>query len=174
MFKKQLLALGVAMYLMAPMGVANAEPDEVIKWSDVFNGYESFKVTKTIDSDPGGQVSKRIDEVEQMIKDGTQVVIRGNCWSACTLYLKLVETGQLCVYPSASFHFHAPYYINEDTGEPVLANDVYQLWFLMQYPNHVHEAIASLGGLTIEWMHVFGPDLPYLAPMCNNNESDEG
>jgi hypothetical protein len=165
MFKKQLLTLGVAMFLMVPTGVASA--------TGVTGVSGITTKTKVIDSDPGGQVSKRINEIEQMIEDGTQVVIRGNCWSACTLYLKLVETGQLCVYPSASFHFHAPYYIDEDTGERVLANDTYQLWFLMQYPNHVHEAIASLGGLTTEWMHVFGSDLPYLAAMCNDDNKDK-
>jgi hypothetical protein len=128
---------------------------------------------KVIDHDPGGNVATRIKEIEGLIKNGTKVEIRGNCWSSCTLYTKLIETDQFCVYPSASLHFHAPWIRDQKTGENLgLAAPAYQAWFLMQYPNHIHMIIASTGGLTKEWLHLSGPMLKHVAPYCGEKQHD--
>ena len=120
-----------------------------------------------IDHDAGGVVVKYVDAVAKAIATGRQVKVRGNCWSACTLYLALVPMNKLCVYPSASFHFHAPYSIIN--GEKVLAKPTYQTWFLSQYPNKVHMLLAAQGGLTEDWIHASGPKvLKMLAPLCKD------
>lgn len=126
---------------------------------------------KVIDHDPGGNVATRIKEIEGLIKNGTKVEIRGNCWSSCTLYTKLIETDQFCVYPSASLHFHAPWMRDPKTGENLgLAAPAYQAWFLMQYPNHIHMIIASNGGLTKDWLHMAGSLLKHVAPYCGDKQ----
>jgi hypothetical protein len=131
---------------------------------DSHGGFKIRGTTVTVDSDFGGPVFPRILEVEKLLKDKTNVEIRGNCWSSCTLYTKLMETNQFCVYPSASLHFHAPYRIID--GKVVLAPEAYQSWYLQQYPNLVHMILASNGGLTSEWIHLAGKDILDYFPNC--------
>lgn len=127
-----------------------------------------------IDHDPGGNVAIRIKQIENLIADGTRVEIRGDCWSSCTLYTKLIETDQFCVYPSASLHFHAPWLRDPKTGENLgLAAPSYQAWFLMQHPNHIHMMLASNGGLTKDWLHMAGPMLKNVAPYCEESDDDQ-
>lgn len=122
---------------------------------------------KIIDSDKGGTVSVYVDKVDRAIKNRTYVKIRGNCWSACTLYLRLIEHDLLCVYPSASFHFHKPFYRKD--GEKFPMNDQYQDWFFRQYPNLVQMRLADYGGLTMEWMHIMGSVMnKYFGPKCED------
>ena len=119
---------------------------------------------KIVDHDGGGRVDQRIAEIDKLRAAGTQVRIRGNCWSACTLYLALEST---CVYPSASLHFHAPYYVEDN--KKVLANPVYQAWFLRQSPTKVQMRLAAAGGLGVDCLHVSGPRaLPLIAPYCKD------
>jgi len=124
-----------------------------------------------IEHDPGGVVEKYVDLVDKYIKDGTKVELVGNCWSACTLLTKLVETDQFCVHPSASLHFHAPHTRKQFSLEFVsLSPEAYQNWYLQQYPNKLHMLLANRGGLTKDWFHMFGKDLKYVAPYCGEEE----
>lgn len=54
-----------------------------------------------IDKDYGGKLYARIESMEGMVG----VEIRGECYSACTLYLGLPET---CVHKDAKLGFHGP------------------------------------------------------------------
>lgn len=128
---------------------------------------QELQEVKVIKSDEGGIIERYVDLVQKYIDEGTYVEVKGNCWSACTLFSKLVETDQICVHPTASFHFHAPYKGKPFTGEFIsLAPPAYQTWFLQQYPNKLQMIIAAKGGLTKDWFHIVGKDLKYVAPYC--------
>ncbi len=56
-------------------------------------------------NDGGGYIFDYIKNVETFKEHGTLVVINGQCYSACTLYLTLPPE-QLCVTSEAVFGFH--------------------------------------------------------------------
>lgn len=134
---------------------------------------ETLKTDKhvvIIDSDSGGYVHQYVSSINKAIMNGTKYEIRGNCWSACTLYLRLVDHGLLCVHPSASFHFHQPRVESED-GEWVPAPEAYQDWFIRQYPNKVQMILTSYGGLSWDWFHLVGDYwLGEIAPLCEESK----
>ena len=58
-----------------------------------------------VQSDRGGWLSQRSQEIRQMRATGQRVELRGICLSACTMYLSLPNT---CVARDASLGFHGP------------------------------------------------------------------
>lgn len=60
-------------------------------------------LTLVIWNDLGGSVSERLDQMQAL--GSTHVEIRGNCQSACTMYLGLPD---VCVAPGAILGFHGP------------------------------------------------------------------
>jgi hypothetical protein len=63
------------------------------------------QATKIIRNDPGGPVTARLQEIARLRSTGIRIEIRGNCASACTLYLGLPNT---CVALSSRLGFHGP------------------------------------------------------------------
>jgi len=53
--------------------------------------------------DPGGNVLDRANEILALEASGADVHIIGECWSACTMLLRIA-----CVSPRATLGFHAP------------------------------------------------------------------
>ena len=163
-WRSVLIVIGVLVFMTIMSGSAIAQETKHFRFD--FETQE-LKEVKVIESDSGGVIEKYVDLVQEYIDNDIYVEVVGNCWSACTLLSKLVETDQICVHPSASFHFHAPHRREMSTGKFIeLAPPAYQTWFLQQYPNKLQMLIASNGGLTINWMHVIGSDLKYIAPYC--------
>lgn len=100
--------LAVACALVVPVAVpqaANANP-----------------AVKIIRSDGGGSLQERIAQIAQLDADGTRIEIRGQCASACTMYLGMQNT---CVYPSAKLGFHGP---QSQLYGISLPADEYQYW----------------------------------------------
>ncbi|WP_174819129.1 hypothetical protein [Ruegeria atlantica] len=59
-----------------------------------------------IGNDRGGYLHDRLNELEELKRNGVQVEIRGRvCYSTCTMFLGLPET---CVSPDTIFGFHGP------------------------------------------------------------------
>ncbi len=68
----------------------------------------SSRAVMIVGNDQGGLVSRRAEEISQILSQGTHVEIRGQvCYSSCTMYLGLPDT---CVMPQTSFGFHGPSY----------------------------------------------------------------
>ena len=57
-----------------------------------------------IDNDQGGFVADYQRRLARMDAEGRQIVIRGDCVSACVVYLR---ARNVCVYPTARLGFHA-------------------------------------------------------------------
>lgn len=55
--------------------------------------------------DTGGSIEARLGELQYHKEVGTNIVIKGQCDSSCTMYLALPNT---CVEKSARFGFHGP------------------------------------------------------------------
>jgi len=60
---------------------------------------------KVVMNDRGGLLGQRAQEIRVLAQTGQRVELRGQCLSACTLYLKLPNA---CVAPNATFGFHGP------------------------------------------------------------------
>lgn len=130
-----------------------------------------------VTNDLGGPIFQRSFSVENIRKSGTMVVLDGVCASACTMYLKLLETNQLCTTKRTELMFHAPYYILDEkaltraaaigmtktdaekymTVETKLARKV----MLMHYPENFRKAIAALLPFTSpsKFVTIAGTDL---------------
>ncbi len=98
------VACALAMPLAAPQ-TANATP-----------------AVKIIRSDGGGSLQAHIAQIAQLDANGTRIEIRGQCASACTMYLGMQNT---CVTPSAKLGFHGPQSQLYGIGLPA---EEYQYW----------------------------------------------
>ena len=58
-----------------------------------------------VQSDRGGMLGQRRQQIRQLRASGQRVELRGTCLSACTMYLSLPN---VCVAATASFGFHGP------------------------------------------------------------------
>lgn len=115
-----------------------------------------------IERSPGGVVDEFLEEREWYRKHGTKVVIGGDCYSACTLFLSLKT---LCAQPDAEFHFHSPY-LTSPTSGATHHSAGYDEWFVTLYPTPIREWIADNGGLTPEWLVLKGAEMKKLVPIC--------
>jgi hypothetical protein len=76
-------------------------------WIASFGPTAASAQTVLIYYDGGGVLQERIDMIKEYDRNGTRVEIRGNCKSACTLFLGLRN---VCVAPDALISFHGPMY----------------------------------------------------------------
>jgi hypothetical protein len=76
---------------------------------------------KVVQSDMGGDVGARANQIEAMRRNGQSVEIRGAaCYSACTMYLSLPNS---CVSRNTRFGFHRPSFYGA-----ALAPDKFEFW----------------------------------------------
>lgn len=102
--------------------------------------------------DSGGSVMARYQEINEFRLKGTRVEVRGQCMSACTMYLGLPNT---CVSPSAIFGFHGPRDAGQNQPMPnsfaakLMAahypGDL-QAWFLAEAQYLPGNSVARLSG----------------------------
>ena len=110
------------------------------------------KRAHVITYDSGGSVMARYKEINEFRLKGTRVEVRGQCMSACTMYLGLPNT---CVSPSAIFGFHGP----RDAGQNQPMPDSFaaklmaahyprnlQAWFLAEAQYLPGNSVARLSG----------------------------
>ena len=103
-----------------------------------------------VQNDPGGRLSDRVAQIQQIRASGTQVRITGGyCNSACTMYLGLPNT---CISKRVSFGFHGP--MSQFYGM-ALPRDQFEYWsgvMAAHYPSSIrgwfmNEARHTLVGL---------------------------
>ncbi len=78
----------------------------------------SASATMRISEDRGGQIGHYLQTFASLRSSGENVVVDGNCLSACTLVLGLVPREKICATQHARFGFHAAW-MPDNNGRPV-------------------------------------------------------
>jgi hypothetical protein len=117
-----------------------------------------------IAEDRGGQIGHYLQAFAMLRSSGEDVVVDGNCLSACTLVLGIIPHSRICATPRARFGFHAAWMPDVD-GQPVTSPMGTQaLWNI--YPTSVKRWIRHHGGLSRRMIYLQGRDLRGIVSNC--------
>jgi hypothetical protein len=131
----------------------------------------SASATMRISEDRGGQIGHYLQTFAALRSTGENVVIDGNCLSACTLVLGLVPRERICVTQHARFGFHAAWMPDRD-GRPVTSPlGTQALWDI--YPPSVRRWISRHGGLSRKMIFLEGRALGGIVASCNRGVSPQ-
>jgi hypothetical protein len=118
-----------------------------------------------ISEDRGGQIGQYLQAFTTVRSSGENVVIDGNCLSACTLVLGLVPRDRVCATSRARFGFHAAWMPDRD-GRPVTSPlGTQALWNI--YPVSVRRWINRHGGLSRKMIYLQGRDMDGIVASCD-------
>ncbi|HET9715292.1 MAG TPA: hypothetical protein VFP60_03820 [Pseudolabrys sp.] len=127
----------------------------------------SASATMRISEDRGGQIGRYLQAFASVRSSGENVVIDGNCLSACTLVLGLVPRERVCATQNARFGFHAAWMPDSD-GRPVTSPVGTQaLWNI--YPPSVRRWIKRHGGLSRKMIFLQGRELASIVQSCDRS-----
>jgi hypothetical protein len=130
------------------------------------SGVTSASATMRIAEDRGGQIGQYLQTFATLRSSGENVVIDGNCLSACTLVLGLIPRERMCATPRARFGFHAAWMPDSD-GQPVTSPlGTQALWNI--YPGSVRRWISRHGGLSRTMIYLQGRDLGGIVANCES------
>ena len=128
--------------------------------------------TMRIAEDRGGQIGHYLQAFALVRSSGENVVIDGNCLSACTLVLGLIPRSRMCATHNARLGFHAAWMPGND-GRPVTsALGTQALWNI--YPGSVRHWISRHGGLSRHMIFLQGRELNAFVPSCARTETATG
>lgn len=131
------------------------------------SGVTSASATMRIAEDRGGQIGHYLQAFATLRSSGENVVVDGNCLSACTLVLGLIPRSKVCATPRARFGFHAAWMPDND-GRPVTSPlGTQALWNI--YPTHVRRWISRHGGLSRKMIFLQGGDLDGIVASCGQS-----
>ena len=71
------------------------------------SGLNPASATMRISEDRGGQIGHYLEAYSMLRSSGENVVVDGNCLSACTLLLGVIPRDRICATSNARFGFHA-------------------------------------------------------------------
>lgn len=114
---------------------------------DVPVQFVSGRTATFISEDPGGVIVQFVRKYSDMRDAGTNVVISGECVSACTLALGILRPEKVCVMPEAFLGFHSASTITREPGKRDIiehAPEISDLVFQM-YPDRVRNYLAKQG-----------------------------
>ena len=127
----------------------------------------SASATMRISEDRGGQIGHYLQTFAVLRSTGENVVIDGNCLSACTLVLGLVPRERICATQHARFGFHAAWMPDRD-GQPVTSPlGTQALWNI--YPASVRRWISRHGGLSRKMIYLEGRALDGIVASCDRD-----
>jgi hypothetical protein len=136
----------------------------------LISGASSASATMLISEDRGGQIGQYLQAFAALRSSGEDVVVDGNCFSACTLLLGLIPRDRVCVTSRARFGFHAAW-MPDENGQPVTSPMGTQaLWNI--YPHKVRSWIGRHGGLSRKMIYLQGNDLARMVPSCGTVTAD--
>jgi hypothetical protein len=128
------------------------------------SGLNPASATMRISEDRGGQIGHYLQAFSMLRTSGENVVVDGNCLSACTLLLGVIPRDRICATSNARFGFHAAWMPDPD-GRPVTSPMGTQaLWKV--YPATVRRWINRHGGLSRKMIYLQGRDLAGIVPSC--------
>jgi hypothetical protein len=121
--------------------------------------------TMRIAEDRGGQIGHYLQIFAALRSTGEDVVVDGNCLSACTLVLGMIPSDRICATERARFGFHAAW-MPDDEGRPVTsAPGTRALWNV--YPASVRHWINRHGGLSRKMIYLEGRELSRIVRSCS-------
>jgi hypothetical protein len=124
----------------------------------------SANATMRIAEDRGGQIGHYLQAFASLRSSGENVVIDGNCLSACTLVLGLIPKSRVCATPRARFGFHAAW-MPDGEGHPVTSPmGTEALWNI--YPSPVKRWISRNGGLSRKMIFMQGRAMRGIVAEC--------
>ena len=127
----------------------------------------SASATMRISEDRGGQIGHYLQTFAALRSTGENVVIDGNCLSACTLVLGLVPREKICATQHARFGFHAAW-MPDNNGRPVTSPlGTQALWNI--YPASVRRWINRHGGLSRKMIFLEGRELGGIVASCDRD-----
>jgi hypothetical protein len=128
------------------------------------SGIAPASATMRIAEDRGGQIGHYLQAFALLRSTGEDVVIDGNCLSACTLVLGMIPNNKICATENARFGFHAAW-MPDSEGRPVTsAMGTRALWNI--YPTSVRHWINRHGGLSRKMIFLEGHDLTGIVRSC--------
>jgi hypothetical protein len=128
-------------------------------------GVSSASATMRIAEDRGGQIGQYLQSFAAVRSSGEQVVVDGNCLSACTMVLGLIPPERICATERARFGFHAAW-MPDESGQPVTSPMGTQaLWNI--YPPSVRHWINRHGGLSRKMIFMEGRALLGVVASCD-------
>jgi hypothetical protein len=129
------------------------------------SGIVPASATMRIAEDRGGQIGHYLQAFAMLRSTGENVVIDGNCLSACTLVLGLIPSSKICATERARFGFHAAW-MPDPEGRPVTSSmGTRALWNI--YPSSVRHWINRHGGLSRRMIFLEGRDLHGIVRSCS-------
>ncbi len=132
-------------------------------------GVSSASATMLISEDRGGQIGQYLQAFATLRSSGENVIIDGNCFSACTLVLGLIPRERICATSRAKLGFHAAW-MPDETGRPVTSPMGTQaLWSI--YPSKVRSWINRNGGLSRKMIFMQGSDLNGVVASCDSTRT---
>jgi hypothetical protein len=124
-----------------------------------------------IAEDRGGQIGHYLQTFTELRSSGENVVVDGNCLSACTLVLGLVPRERVCATQRARFGFHAAW-MPDRNGRPVTSPlGTQALWNF--YPASVRHWISRHGGLSRKMIFLEGRELDGIVASCDRGVRDQ-
>ena len=127
----------------------------------------SASATMRISEDRGGQIGRYLEAYASVRSSGENVVVDGNCLSACTLVLGVVPRERICATQNARFGFHAAW-MPDHNGRPVTSSlGTQALWNI--YPASVRRWINQHGGLSRKMIFLQGRDLNGIVASCDRS-----
>ncbi len=127
-------------------------------------GITSASAGMRISSDRGGQIGQYLQNFTLVRSNGENVVVDGDCLSACTLVLGLIPPSHICATARARFGFHAAW-MPDESGRPVISPlGTQALWNI--YPGNVRSWITRHGGLSHRMIYMQGRSLNGIVASC--------
>jgi hypothetical protein len=134
------------------------------------SGLSPASATMRISEDRGGQIGHYLQTFSMLRTSGENVVVDGNCLSACTLLLGVIPHDRICATGNARFGFHAAWMPDSD-GRPVTSPMGTQaLWKV--YPATVRRWINHHGGLSRKMIYLQGRELAGIIPSCQSTQRE--
>jgi hypothetical protein len=124
---------------------------------------ESYALVRITD-DPGGLIGRYIEYFAAIRQSKEQVIVDGNCLSACTLVLGLVPRNRICVTRRAMFGFHAAWMPTPESRTVADPMGTKVLWDI--YPSSVRQWLLSKGGLRKKMVFLAGAELTAMFAPC--------
>src|ERR1700761_3171159 len=81
----------------------------LVAFALIASGIQATSAAMRISDDRGGRIGKYLDKFGAVATSGENVIIDGECLSACTMVLGAVPRDRICVTAHASLGFHAAY-----------------------------------------------------------------
>jgi hypothetical protein len=125
----------------------------------------SSHAMKRIDGDMGGPLGEYLLMFAAIRDSGEQVMIDGDCFSACTLVTALVPRDRVCITQRAALGFHAGWFENK-AGKRAVSPTGTRLLYQM-YPPIIRNWIVRHGGLGHRTIVMEGRDLAAFYRYCD-------